>query len=414
MLRSRSFFSNDRGATVILFALLLPVLLGFVGAAIDYGVMLLRKTEVQSAADAAALAAAKEFNLVASDKRALKAVAKRTAIANLAGDATAAKIRTKVNKKARTVTVRIKLDPELYFMHFLTGRANTRISARATARVIGNINVCVIALDTAAPETMELSQSGRMVARQCGVFANSASPSGISATGAVRLVSKLACSVGGFSGPTSNYRPAPLTDCPPIRDPLAARPAPSYGACDHTDMEVETLAVTLYPGVYCGGLELDESADVTLAPGIYVIKDGEFFVHQSARVRGEHVALYFSGDEAVINIEEQSSVKLTAPKDGPMAGILFFEDRDALELREHVISSHDARVLLGTIYLPSGVLVIDAEEPIAQDSAYTAIIARRIAIRNRSKLVINADYDATAVPVPDGIGPTGGTVVLSE
>ncbi len=406
--------ADCRGATAILFAIMLPVLLVGTGVSLDYGLLFLRKAELQSAADAAALAAAREFNLIASDKKALKAVAKRTAIANLSGNAGGAKIRTRINKKAKTVTVRIKQAPDLNFLKHLASRIVAPIAVKATARVIGNINVCIIALDTAAPQTLELSESGRMVARRCGVFANSTSRAGMAATGSVRLVSELSCSVGGYTGPSSNYMPPPVTDCPPIEDPLAVRPAPAYGGCDYFDTEVEAFAVTLHPGVYCGGLELDESADVTLAPGIYVIKDGEFFVHRSAKVQGDHVSFYFVGDESVIDIEEQSSVSLTAPKDGAMAGILFFEDRAATPLREHVIASHNARVLLGTIYLPAGILVIDAEEPIAQDSAYTAIIARRIAIQNRSKLIINADYGATDVPVPDGIGPSGGTVVLSE
>lgn len=410
----RHFLTDRRGTTAIMFAFMLPVMLAGVGVSLDYGLLHLRKAELQSAADAAALSAAKEFNLIASDKQALKAVAKRTAMANLSGNMGGAKIRTSVNKKAKTVTVRIKQAPELHFLKHLAGRMIDNIVVKATARVIGNINICVIALDTAAPQALELSESGKMVARKCGVFANSTSRAGLTATGSVRLVSELSCTVGGYSGPSSNYRPPPVTDCPPIDDPLAARPAPIYGGCDYVDTEVEELAVTLHPGVYCGGLELDESADVRLAPGIYIIKDGEFFVHRSASVHGEHVSFYLVGDEAVIDIEEQSTVSLTAPKDGAMAGILFFEDRAAKPLQEHVIASHNARVLLGTIYLPAGILVIDAEEPIAQDSAYTAIIARRIAIQNRSKLVINADYGKTDVPVPDGIGPSGGTVVLSE
>lgn len=54
-----AFCSNERGAIAILFAFSLFVLVGAVGAAVDYGYALSKRTKLQSAADAAALAAAK-------------------------------------------------------------------------------------------------------------------------------------------------------------------------------------------------------------------------------------------------------------------------------------------------------------------------------------------------------------------
>ena len=105
---------------------------------------------------------------------------------------------------------------------------------------------------------------------------------------------------------------------------------------------------------------------------------------------------------------------LTAPKDGDLAGILFFEDRNAPLLREHTIRSNNARVLLGTFYMPRGRLVVRTSKPIADQSAYTAIIVRQLKVDLNSRLVINADYDATDIPVPEGIGPVGGNIVLTK
>ena len=51
---------------------------------------------------------------------------------------------------------------------------------------------------------------------------------------------------------------------------------------------------------------------------------------------------------------------------------------------------------------------------IADQSAYTVIVARTIELQSGPNLVLNANYGATNVPVPQGVGPTGSTVALSQ
>ena len=94
-----------------------------------------------------------------------------------------------------------------------------------------------------------------------------------------------------------------------------------------------------------------------------------------------------------------------------MAGILIFDDRGG-KLDKHRIYSNNARQLLGTIYMPNGALYIDAKKPIADKSAYTVVVARTVEIFDGPDLVLNADYNATSVPVPKGVGPNGSTVRL--
>ena len=94
-----------------------------------------------------------------------------------------------------------------------------------------------------------------------------------------------------------------------------------------------------------------------------------------------------------------------------MAGLLMFEDRGAAKLRPYAILSDGARVLEGTIYLPQSHLYIDADAPIADKSAYTAIVARRMELYAGPHLVLNSDYDLTDVPVPYGIGNNRGVVL---
>ncbi len=68
----------------------------------------------------------------------------------------------------------------------------------------------------------------------------------------------------------------------------------------------------------------------------------------------------------------------------------------------------------GNIYLPNGRLYVDAEDDVAEDSAYTAIVARKVELSAGPTLHLNTDYGATDIPVPSGIGPVGGNVMLTR
>jgi hypothetical protein len=64
--------------------------------------------------------------------------------------------------------------------------------------------------------------------------------------------------------------------------------------------------------------------------------------------------------------------------------------------------------LLGVVYLRTGFLQVSGEGVAAEDSAWTVIVARRVISTGQAKIRINADYESSDVPVPKGVGPSGG------
>jgi hypothetical protein len=184
------------------------------------------------------------------------------------------------------------------------------------------------------------------------------------------------------------------------------------GGCDYTKTEIK-VSRRLAPGVYCSGLKVTNKAVVTLAPGNYVIQGGKLLVDHGGTLEGRDVSFYLAGKESSFEFAYDSSISLEAPRDGEMAGILIFDDR-AGKYDKHKIFSNYARNLLGTIYLPNGALYIDAQRPIADQSAYTVIVARTIELYDGPNLVLNSDYGSTTVPVPKGVGPSGSTIALSK
>jgi len=337
----------------------------------------------------------------------------------------------------------------------------TDIAVQATAEIVGTSRVCVVALDGTSAEAIGLRDSARVSASNCSVYAMSSSGAAIDARGTSQLAALKSCAVGGYAGPSQRYQPVPITGCPAIKDPLAGRAAPPVGGCTYTGKLVGNWSEVLNPGTYCGGLVLTAGANVKLNPGIYVIKDGPLVVgpdmivlgsqqspapclcyHKeilsavkqilrcsngssrlpAASLSGDGVGFYFTGTvqseydglARPMQFMPNSNVSLSAPTGGPMAGLLFFEDRGGAAGRVFEVLSDNARRLVGTIYMPRGTFLVSADQVVADQSEYTAIVAQKVALSQGPRLVVNANYSASKVPVPQGLGPTSAYPALTR
>lgn len=148
-------------------------------------------------------------------------------------------------------------------------------------------------------------------------------------------------------------------------------------------------------------------------PGVYIISGGKFEVGNKAELRGEGVSFYFADDAATIAFKDKAVIELSAPTEGLMAGILFYENPDAQSERVFEFTSDSARTLLGTIYLPRGIFKVGKGGEVAEASAYTIIVANRIEL-DGGNLVVNADDSSSEVPVPSGLGPDSLQVTLTQ
>jgi hypothetical protein len=131
--------------------------------------------------------------------------------------------------------------------------------------------------------------------------------------------------------------------------------------CDYLDFVADRGVQTIQPGHYCGGLKIANTADVVASPGIHIISGGKLEVANNARFHGDYVSFYFADDAATLRFKDRADVELSAPTDGPMAGLLLFENPSAPPGRSFEIASDSVRKLLGTIYLPRGVFKGDGQ-----------------------------------------------------
>ncbi len=408
---------RDRGgATAMTFSLLSA---GLIGAAADYAGMTTTRSHLQSTADAAALAGAKEFRLGNADTTTVAQVARTFAVQTLAtagadGSALAATVTPSVDDVAKTVTVVITVRHPTFVMQAF-GSTATEISVSATAKVVGGAPICVIGLDSKANSTILMDKTAQLEAPNCSVYSNSKSANGLLAKNYATMKAAFICSAGGKSSPgPGTFTPTPQTDCPVLPDPLAARPQPKPSGCIQTGMVISGGDTTLMPGTYCGGITITNGAVVTMTSGSYILKDGPLLVTGNGSLTGANVGLFLTGTDAVVNFDGPSTVSLTAPKSGEMAGMLIFEDRASPAGQVHQILSNNARMLLGTIYLPQGRLHVAANSPVADQSAYTIVVARLFTLSEGPTMVLNTNYNSTNIPVPAGVGPNGNRTALTN
>lgn len=406
------FALETRGTTAMTFALSTPVLLAATALAVDYTDLSSRQQRLQQLADSAALAGAREMRLGNQAAGAVNGVAQNFIDANAAmvsPNPIGFSGSVSGDKSSFSVVLTAEL-PSYVAKSF--GVMSTNVSAKATAKLTSGPPICVVALDETSNSGIDLNNSAKLMGNGCSVFSNSAKPEGIHAAGGTLVQTSYTCVVGGAGG-GGVFSPAAKTGCPKTPDPLATRAAPTYAGCTpaNTSLTITGGSVTLYPGTYCNGLRITGGATVKLAAGTYTIKDGQFRVDGGSSITGAYTGFYFTGDHANLRFDQDSVIDLTAPKDGAMAGILFFQSRNA-DREDFIIDSNSAGKLIGTVYLPNGVLSLNGKQPVGQASAFTIVVAQQVKQTSTSTMTLNTQYNATDVPVPNGLGSNSGAIAL--
>ncbi len=399
----RQFLVDRSGQFTVALAICLPVLGLSAGGAIDYVHLAASKSALQAAADGAALNAAKELRLAGAQRTTITAMAKGY-VASALPDVPVV-FSDELSEDETRYAVRLSRPATAYV---LPGNVfGDVITAEAEARVYGGAPVCLLGLQTKGKETLSVDKS-TISAAGCAVYSNSSDPKGVVVKKGASVDAAFVCSAGGASN-AGTVTPKPRTDCPVAPDPLRGRAPPLIGACDHQATVAIGIQV-LSPGTYCGGLTIAAGAAVTFMPGTFVVKDGPFKVEDGASVEGVNAGFFLTGTKALIDIASKTSIRFTAPKEGPLAGMLFYEDPMNVA-GVHKINSRDASVLLGTFYLPASTLEVGAPggyalstDTIGAQSSWTIVVAKKITISDGLNLVLNADYEGASVPAPDGFG----------
>ncbi len=408
-----TFGRNEQGGLAVGFGLATLGLVTMAGLSLDYANASNQRAKLQAVADGAVMAGVRQFRLGNASETIVREAVGSFVKASAEKGIGAVMVESMADAKARTVTATLSANIQTHVLHIIN-KQYSAVSVTASAKLAGGAPVCVLGLDTDKSGTINLERNAMLSAPGCAIYSNSKKPDGLRSKDVGSLNASFICSAGGkVSDKAGAFLPTPRTDCPVLSDPLRSRPLPVPGGCAATDMVINGTTVNLSPGTYCGGLKIRAGARVTLTPGVYVFKGGRLEVGGGSTLSGVNVALHFSGSGASLQFDADSSISLTAPKAGDMAGLLLSEDRTNPEDQKFNILSNDARMLLGTIYLPQGRLFIGANKPVADQSAYTIVVSRMFNLSEGPTMVLNTNYGSTDIPVPDGVGP-GGAAQLTQ
>lgn len=402
----RRLASDSRGLMALKFALAAPGVVLLAVGAIDLNHVHGSKGKLQAIADAAALAGAPSLALAtdgaAAKERAAAYVAAQISewVGAPAYQATYAVI-DQGGQRALKVTL---AGHRPSFFANLLPPGGWNFTVDATATTLGLVPLCVLVTGDSGAKLLNVKDSSRMNAPSCMVHSNrDILTEGGSITAS--MVQAVTTAGGGRISPT------PGTGAAEIDDPFADLPLDQNRKLECTIKaltEPLKLAVgirSIPPGVHCGGLEASGSATIILEPGEHFFLGGHLIIKENARLQGDDVVLFFD-KASKFEFKDQAMVTLSGRKDGQYAGIVMGATRD--NTQDFIISADNVDSLLGVIYVPEAQLIVEGKAEVARDSAWTVIVAESVQMKGSPSLFINANYGASDVPVPEGVGPRGG------
>lgn len=428
----RRFFGHDdgeQGQAVVLFAIMMLALLFAVGLAIDAGQLFSAKRAEQEAVDAAAFAGAVVLYQQGTGTEAITA-ARTDALTN--GYSSGACLMSTPGvcfDAATNTTVAVYWPPisgtyignNKHVEVVITRQVQTAlVPAQAAfnpvrARGVAgseplNNGYAIMALDrgntcdafeTSSNGDLHLTGGGILVNSTCGTAASNDQNS----AGRFTVQSPFPLDVnGGASGYWASLGIPVNPGHNQIADPFAGFPKPavtglptcnSLAAC--RDGSGKQL-----PGVYT--VNLGGNGNLTLNPGIYILKGGGMDTGGNADVTGSGIFLYNTYSTypaapgatpscSTINLQGNSQMVLSAQTTGTWANLLVYQDPAcSVEMKIGGNGTFDGT---GSIYIPSAHFRFDGNPSTLNGSQ---LIARTVDIQN-GNITINYNPNTTAQPI---------------
>jgi hypothetical protein len=398
----RRLLQDIHGNVAIMFALGLPVLAAASMGGMELLSVVSDRQQMQSVSELAALAGAKQLNVDNSSSTAERATNFAKAQLSELRQRWEMDITATVVDNGHGVQVAITGHRSSFFGDLLPP-GGWHAATNAVADIAGQTPLCVLGFNEDDANVIALQNSSAISASNCGVQSNG----DINVTGGARIQAAAVKAVGTASGAIT---PTALTDAPAIPDPFANLSIQTPAACTDFNLTVGLTAVYLHPGVHCGVILLALGADLHLEPGEHYFSRGSLILTMNAKLTGDDVVLVFD-DTELMQFLGNSQISLTGRKSGPYAGFVLAASR--ANSSNFQISTDHAHELLGTVYIPNGTLTVSGSgSKVADQSAWTVIVAKDVRLSGSPSLVVNSSYSGSAVPVPMGVGDN--RVVLSR
>jgi hypothetical protein len=346
---------NENGQVLVLAALGMTVLMGFMALATDLGILFRARRDLQIAADAAAVAGALDYLYNGSSNSATaagRAASSANGVTNATGGAVVtisvppaggpnagnnSYVEATVTKPHRTV-----------FMGMF-GFSSVTVGARAVAGTPTTGQACIWLMANSGM-ALDLQGAYSILATSCGIYVNSPSSNALNVTGNGGILNASFLDVVGNSPPSHQTSPTPATiNAAPRTSPWGnlTGPTPTSG-CTTTDSTTTSISSTVAgPGLnssicYTKAVTLNGA---TLGAGTYMFEKG-VTVSGTVTVNSGTLDIYsgtFNQGNAILNV--------TAPTSGIYNGIAIMQPlTNTTQLQVQFGSSN--QTLDGYIYAP--------------------------------------------------------------
>ncbi|HET6160475.1 MAG TPA: pilus assembly protein TadG-related protein [Dongiaceae bacterium] len=419
---------DEGGATAIITALALTVLVGFLSLGTEVGMWYAERRAMQSASDAAAMGAAFEIYKNGKNAEGIEDAGQADSRLNGFTDGsdnvavevnhppTAGKF---VDEMTAVETIVSKKRSTLLASLFMGNEVDIKVRSVATVNVTSVF--CILALAEHEEGALLFTGTADVLLKNCGINVNSDDSDGaMTAKGASVVGASYAEIVGGLS--QSNNSELDLGDvttgADAVQDPYASLDIPAYDeTCDFNNIKVNpSKTKTLTPGTYCGGIDIQGTATfqagdyvikggvliqgtASLGAGNYIIVGGKFDVRAGAIVTSDTVdgvTIFLTGggsDYAQVNIDGTAHVSITSSMAGTYKGIAFFQDRNAPVINTgspNTFNGASNLNVVGALYFPEQLVVFNGGN--GTTGTCTRIVAYMISFSGTSGLNTDCGY----------------------
>jgi len=412
--RVKRFGTTEEGQALVFVAFGLMMLLMMAALGVDVGYLHYQRQQMQKAADAAAIAGATALSYNGNFAIAAQSDASANGFVNGNGGVSVAVHNPPVTAgdpfqgNGQYVEVVITKPQPTFFLN-VTNFGNVNVRARAVANARGVASGCIYALDPSDSQTLVVD-SGATVQTTCSIYVESSNASALQNNGTLAVGGPNYQTVGtgvvasGYSG-SGSYSPTPTTDIPPFNDPLGTVTTPTSTSCNYTNFSTNNgnNGQPIQSGTYCGGITVT-GGTLQLSPGIYTIAGGSLNVSGTGQINGTGVTFVVTANlntHVYTGVNIAGNISLSAPSSGPLAGILFIQDRTiAAGSAPSTFDATGNAIFTGALYFPTTKVQFKGTAP--NLTSYSPIVAYQVEFLANSTLATNRLLNNSG-PVPGAV-----------
>ncbi len=257
-------------------------------------------------------------------------------------------------------------------------------------------SVPLLVLDTSDKVwSLQITSGSELYVRRGNLMVNSSNKGALWAAGGTVQVDNGAIGVvGGVTNLGENtLKPAPRTGFPPMTDPF---PAFEVDQANLRVMSPKNIVhqdgdLNMMPGIYEGGIWVTaRDATVTMQPGTYVFRGGDFAVWNGTKLIGEGVTIVMlpgAKEAGSFNTQFGAQVQLSAPTEGPLQGLAVLSGAQNGDKISFQATQGQIR---GAIYAPQAGLKLSSDSRVSITRAVVANLS----------LVLKAALEITGADMP--------------